>query len=135
MNLYNNLHLGVIPLAGNSTRFAPDENGLRNYVYTTGLHGKLESTLSLGRYASLAFVYYHYWLNTFEGLEGSNSIGIVRPRATVRLFKNVSLGYEHFGYTTNRRLEAYPTQRSVITDQKIFLQLFLEDSQRRGRYQ
>lgn len=134
LNLYNNVHLGVIPLAGNSTRFAPDENGLRDYVYTTGLHAKLESTLSLGKYASAAFVYYHYWLNTFEGLEGSNSVGIVRPRVTVRLFKNVSLGYEHFGYTTNRRLAQYPTQRSVITDQKIFLQLFLEDSQRRGRY-
>ncbi|RNI27172.1 DUF3943 domain-containing protein [Rufibacter immobilis] len=134
INLYNNLHLGVIPLAGNGTRFGPDENGLRNYVYTTGLHAKLESTLSLGKYASAAFVYYHYWLHTFEGLEGSNSVGIVRPRVTVRLFKNVSLGYEHFGYTTNRRLKAYPNQRAVITDQKIFLQLFLEDSQRRGRY-
>ncbi|WP_192821308.1 DUF3943 domain-containing protein [Rufibacter sp. LB8] len=134
INLYNNVHLGVIPLAGNSTRFSKDENGLRDYVYTTGLHAKLESTLSLSRYASLAFVYYHYWLKTFEGLEGTNSIGIVRPRVTVRLFKNVSLGYEHFGYTTRRQLEMFPTQRSVITDQKIFLQLFLEDPQRRGRY-
>ncbi|WP_181307607.1 DUF3943 domain-containing protein [Rufibacter sp. XAAS-G3-1] len=134
VSLYTNAHLGVIPLAGNSTRFAPDENGLRDYVYTTGLHGKIESTLSLGRYASAAFVYYHYWLNTFEGLEGSNSIGIVRPRVTVQVYKNLSLGYEHFGYTTNRRLEAYPTQRAVITDQKIFLQLFLQDPQRKGRY-
>ncbi|QHL85988.1 DUF3943 domain-containing protein [Nibribacter ruber] len=134
VNLYTNAHLGLIPLAGNSTRFAPDENGLRDYVYTLGGHAKLESTLSLGKYATAAFVYYHYWLKTIEGLEGSNSIGIVRPRVTVRLFKNVSLGYEHFGYTTNRKLEKYATQRSVITDQKIFLQLFLEDPQRRGRY-
>ncbi len=134
VNLYNNVHLGVIPLAGNSTRFAPDENGLRDYVYTSGLHAKLESILNLGGHASLAFVYYHYWLKTIEGLEGHNSIGIVRPRVTVGLFKNVSLGYEHFGYTTRRILEDYPTQRSVITDQKIFLQIFLEDPQRRGRY-
>ncbi|GAA4295351.1 DUF3943 domain-containing protein [Nibribacter koreensis] len=134
VNLYTNAHVGVIPLAGNSTRFAPDENGLRDYVYTTGLHGKIESTLSLGRHASASFVYYHYLLKTIEGLEGTNSIGIVRPRVTVQLFKNVSLGYEHFGYTTNRKLEQYATQRSTITDQKIFLQLFLEDRQRRGRY-
>ncbi|GGK78568.1 hypothetical protein GCM10011405_28040 [Rufibacter glacialis] len=134
VSLYTNAHVGVIPLAGNSTRFAPDANGLRDYVYTTGLHGKIESTLSLGRHATAAFVYYHYWLNTFEGLEGNNSIGIVRPRVTVQVYKNLSLGYEHFGYTTNRRLEDYPTQRAVITDQKIFLQLFLQDPQRKGRY-
>jgi hypothetical protein len=134
VNLYTNAHLGVIPLAGNSTRFAPNQNGLRDYVYATGLHGKLETTLSLGKYASAAFVYYHYWLKSFEGLAGSNSVGIVRPRLTVNLFRNVSLGYEHFGYTTNRRLEAFPTQRSTITDQKIFLQLFLQDPQRKGRY-
>lgn len=134
INLYTNAHLGVIPLAGNSTRSAPDALGLRSYVFATGLQGKIESTMSLGKYASAALVYYHFWLNTFEGLEGRNSIGIVRPRVTVQLYKNVSLGYEHFGYTTDRTLEAYPGQRSVITEQKIFLQLFLEAPDRRGHY-
>ncbi|MFC6998831.1 DUF3943 domain-containing protein [Rufibacter roseus] len=135
LNLYTNLHAGWIPLAGNGTRFGPEGEGLRDYVYTTGWQGKIETTLSLSRYATLAFVYHHFWLDTFEGIEGSNSVGIVRPKATVRLFKNVSLGYEHFGYTTNRTLVNYPRQRSTITDQKIFLQIFLEDPQRRGRYQ
>lgn len=134
INLYTNVHLGAVPLAGNSTRSAPDSLGFRNYVFSNGLQGKIETTLSLGKYASAAFVYYHYWLHTFEGLKGSNSIGIVRPRVTVRLFKNLSLGYEHFGYTTDRKLRDYADQRSSITEQKIFLQLFLEDSQRRGRY-
>jgi hypothetical protein len=134
VNLYTNAHLGIIPLAGNSSRFAPDSLGLRNYVFANGLQAKIESTLSLGRYASAALVYYHFWLNTFEGLPGSNSIGIVRPRVTVRLFKTLSLGYEHFGYATNRTWRDYPGQHSVITEQKVFLQLFLEDPQRRGRY-
>jgi hypothetical protein len=134
INFYTNAHLGVTPLAGNSTLIAPEAFGLRDYVYTNGFQGKVESTLSLGKYASAAFVYYHFWLKTIEGPEGSNSIGIVRPRVTLRLFKNLSLGYEHFGYSTNRKLDDYPNQRSVITDQKIFLQLFLEDPQRRGRY-
>ncbi|WP_114784180.1 DUF3943 domain-containing protein [Botryobacter ruber] len=131
---YNNASLGVVPLAGNSNRSAPDSVGLRDYVFAHGLQAKIESTLSLGKYASAAFVYYHFWLDTFEGLEGNNSIGILRPRVTVRLLKNLSLGYEHFGYSTNRRLQDYPDQHSIITEQKIFLQLFLEDPQRRGRY-
>jgi Domain of unknown function (DUF3943) len=134
VNLYTNAHLGLVPLAGNSSRSAPDSVGLRDYVFARGLQAKIESTLSLGRYASAAFVYYHFWLHTFEGLQGSNSIGIVRPRITLRLVKNLSLGYEHFGYATRRTLQDYPGQRSVITEQKIFLQLFLEDPQRRGRY-
>jgi len=133
-NLYTNIHLAGIPLAGNSTRFAPDSTGLRDYVFTNGLQGKIESTVNLSKYASLSFIYYHFWLNTFEGPKGSNSIGILRPRVTVRLFKNVSLGYEHFGYATDRYLRDYPSLHSSITEQKIFLQLFLEDPQRRGRY-
>lgn len=134
ISLYTNVHLGFVPLAGNSTRSAPDEMGLRDYIYATGYEAKVESTLSLGKYASAALVYYHFWLNTFEGLEGSNSIGIIRPRVTVRLYKNLSLGYEYFGYNTDRTLRDFPNQHSVISDQKIFLQLFLEDPQRRGRY-
>ena len=134
INLYTNAHLGITPLAGNSTRFAPDVFGFRNYVFAHGFQGKIESTLSLGKYASASLVYYHFWQNTFQGLKGTNSIGIVRPRVTLRLIKNVSLGYEHFGYTTNRTFEDFPNQRSVVTEQKLFLQLFLEDPERRGHY-
>ena len=134
INLYTNVHAGLIPLAGNSTRFAPDTLSLRDYVFANGFQGKIETTLSLGKYATAALVYNHFWLHTFEGLEGTNSIGIIRPRVTVRLFKNLSLGYEHFGYSTNRKLAQYATQQATITDQKIFLQFFLEDPQRRGRY-
>ncbi|WP_162426050.1 DUF3943 domain-containing protein [Pontibacter pudoricolor] len=134
VNLFTNAHLGIIPLAGNSTRSAQDLAGFRNYTFNTGLQGKIESTLALSDHATIAFVYYHFWLNTFDGIKGNNSIGIVRPRATVRLYKNLSLGYEHFGYATNRRLEDYPDQKSVVTEQKIFLQLFLEAPQRSGGY-
>ncbi|MFC5272258.1 DUF3943 domain-containing protein [Adhaeribacter terreus] len=134
INLYTNAHLGIIPLAGNSTRFAPDSVGLRDYVFANGISGKIETTLSLGKYATAALVYNHFWLRTFEGLEGTNSIGIIRPRITLNLFKNLSLGYEHFGYSTNRKLQDFANQQATITDQKIFLQIFLEDPQRRGRY-
>jgi hypothetical protein len=134
INLYTNAHVGVIPLAGNSTRSAPDTFGQRDYIFANGFQGKIESTLSLGKYASAAFVYYHFWIDTFEGLSGSNSIGIIRPRLTVKLAKSLSLGYEYFRYTTDRTLAEFPNQHSVITDQKIFLQLFLENPQRRGRY-
>jgi hypothetical protein len=134
INLYTNVHFAGIPLAGNSTRFAADSTGLRDYVFATGLQGKVESTINFSKYASAALVYYHFWLNTFEGPAGSNTIGIFRPRVTVRLFKNVSLGYEHFGYATDRYLRDYPSMNSAVTEQKIFLQLFLEDPQRRGRY-
>jgi len=132
--LYTNAHLAVIPLAGNSTRFGPDTSQLRDYTYDDGFEGKFESTLNFGKAFSASFVYYYYFLHTFVGQPGTNHISILKPRITVQVAKNLNLGFEHFIYFDDRYLKNLPGIYSVRTEQKIYLSLFLEDSQRKGRY-
>ena len=133
-DLYTNLHLAIAPFAGNSTRFGPDTSQLRDYNYGGGLEGKFESTLNIGKFAAASLIYYYYMIHTYVGAPGNNFISILKPRVTVRLFKQLSLGYEHFVYFNDRYLTDFPAIHSVRTEEKIFLQLYLEDKQRRGHY-
>jgi hypothetical protein len=132
--LYTNVHLTAIPLAGNSTRFGPDTSQVRDYTYNDGLGTKFESTLNLGKYVSASVAYYYYILHTTVGPAGNNHIGILKPRITIRVYNNISLGFEHFEYYDDRYLKNFAAIHSVRTEQKIFLSWFLEDPQRKGRY-
>jgi hypothetical protein len=133
-NLFTNAHLAIIPLAGNSTINGPDTTQTRDYTFGDGLQGKFESTISLGKYATASFIYYYFFIHTYVGRPGNNAIGILKPRITVRLYKDLSVGYEHFVYYDGRHLKDYPAVYSTKTEQKIFLLLYLEDPQRRGHY-
>jgi hypothetical protein len=44
------------------------------------------------------------------------------------------VGFEHFIYFDNRYINNLPPIYSVRTEQKIFLSLFLEDSQRKNDF-
>lgn len=131
---YTNLHVGIIPFAGNSTRFGPDTSQFRDYDFAGGLEAKIESSLSLGKYVTASVMYHYYALRTYVGIAGNNFIGILEPRLTIHLFDNLNLGFEQSGYADNRRPDGAPFIHSVRTEQKIFLNLYLQDSQRKGRY-
>lgn len=66
----------------------------------------------------------------------NSSIGILKPRVIVNLSKSIGLGFEHQVYYVNRHLKNNPTPTLHLTrtEQKVFLQIFLEDPRRRGRY-
>lgn len=133
--LYTNLHAALIPFAGNSTRFGPDTSQFRDYDYGGGLESKIETTLNLGKYFSASMVYHNYMIRTYVGLPGKNFIGIFEPKITLLVLKNLSIGFEHYIYANNRYLDNFSPIRTIRTEQKIFLSLFLEHSQRKGRYQ
>ncbi|GAC1301497.1 MAG: hypothetical protein NVSMB24_04440 [Mucilaginibacter sp.] len=134
VNLYTSAHLALIPLAGNSTRFGPDTSQVRDYTYNDGISAKFESTLSLGKYATVAVQYNYFFLHTYNGPAGDNYISLLKPRVTVQIVKNISLGVEHFIYFDDRNLKNFAPIHSVRTEEKIFLSWFLEDPQRKGRY-
>ena len=134
VSLYTNAHFALVPLAGNSTRFGPDTSQVRDYTYNDGIEAKLESTINFGKYASASFVYYYFLMHTYVGAKGNNNISILKPRVTFRLVENISLGFEHFIYYDDRYLKGLSGIHSVRTEQKIFLSWFLEDPQRKGRY-
>jgi len=133
-NIYSAAHFAIVPLAGNNTQFGPDTSEFRHYNFGGGLQGKLEETFNLNNWATLGFTGFYYWIHTYNGLPGNSLVGILKPVVTIRLFKNLHIGFEHLIYHNDRFLNGIPTLHLTRTEQKIFLQLYFEDPQRRGKY-
>ncbi|MCX6237453.1 MAG: DUF3943 domain-containing protein [Bacteroidia bacterium] len=133
-NLYTNIHLAIIPLAGNSTEIVTDTATVRDYNFGGGLQAKFESTLNLGKYADLSLIYYNYLIHTYQGAPGTNFIQIIKPRITIQIHHALRVGFENYIYINDQYLRNYPTLHSMRTEQKIFLLLYFEDRQRKGQY-
>jgi hypothetical protein len=120
--LFTNLHIGIVPLAGNSTRFGPDTSQVRDYNYAGGMEGKLECGLNVN-WASIQLIGYYYWLYTYVGATGNNFIGILKPRVTVRLYKNLNIGFEQLVYYTDRYTPSLGNFHGVRSEQRLYLML------------
>jgi hypothetical protein len=142
-NLYFNINIGLVPLAGSSVGAVTDTAQYRDYRFAYGMETKLESGINLGKYATLSVLYYYYIIHSFnntglneslKGTLGFNYISIIKPKFTLQLYKDLSIGLEHSVYLNSHYQTDYTTLHSVQTEQRIFLMLYLEDSQRRGHY-
>ncbi|MEO6613680.1 MAG: DUF3943 domain-containing protein [Chitinophagaceae bacterium] len=133
-NIYSTLHVAVVPLAGNNTEFGPDTSEVRHYNFGGGLQAKLEETFNLNKWATIGLTGFYYFIHTYDGLPGNSAVAILKPSITIKLFKTLYLGMEHHIYRNDRFLTGSPDIHVTRTEQKVFLQLFLEDKQRYGRY-
>ncbi len=133
-NLYSGIHVAVVPLAGNSTRFGPDTSDYRKYNFGGGFEGRMEETLNLSRWVSAGFNAYYYWIRTYNGIPGTSIIAILKPRIAFKIFKTASIGLEHHIYFNDRLTKNSSDLHLKRTEQKIFFQIYLEDAQRRGHY-
>ncbi|HET9745677.1 MAG TPA: hypothetical protein VFP97_08190, partial [Chitinophagaceae bacterium] len=133
-NLYSGLHLAGVPLAGNNTRFGPDSSEFRDYPFGGGWETRIEERLNIGKWLSLGFNAYYYWIHNYEGSDGKSHVGILKPLITLRAINNMSIGFEHHVYYDNRFLDKTNELHLRTTEQKIFLQFFFEDKRRYGRY-
>jgi hypothetical protein len=147
-NLYTNAHIGVVPLAGSSTGPVTDTTQYRDYSYGYGGEAKFETSLSLGKIATIGITYYYFMIHNFNntgvnessepllhyGTLGNNSIGILKPKITLTIFKDLSFGFEYYMYSQIHTQDNYPIFNSRRNGQKIFVQFYFEDPQRRGHY-
>jgi hypothetical protein len=133
-NIYSNIHLAVVPLAGNNTQYGPDTSNYRFYNFGGGLEGKMEETLNLNNWISLGFTGFYYWIHTYDGVPGNSLVGILKPTIAIKLFKNVSVGFEHHIYHNDRFIPESPTLHLTRTEQKLYLQFFFENGSRTGKY-
>ena len=131
---FSGLHIAVVPLSGNGTRFGPDTSAFRDYPFGGGFEGRIEERLNIGNWVSLGFNGYYYWFFDYEGSKGKSRIGILKPFITIKLYKNISAGFEHHIYYDNRFLDKLDALHLRTTEQKIFLQIFFQDRQRYGKY-
>jgi len=132
--IYSSLHFGVVPLSGNNTSYGPDTSLFRDYNFGGGLEAKIEETFNIGRFVSIGFNGYYYWIHNYEHLPGKSTVGILKPRITFNFSKSISIGLEHHIYYVTRYLNKTPTLHLTTTEQKFFVQMFLEDARRKGRY-
>jgi hypothetical protein len=135
-NLYSSFHFAAVPLAGNSTHTSVDIDAkLRQYNYGGGLEAKIDETLNLNNWASIGFSAYYYWLSTYHGTPGFSQVAILKPRLTVRIMGNTSIGVEQHFYNNTRSLNDIPTFNVTTTEQKFFVLIYLEDKKRTGKFQ
>ncbi len=118
--IFTNVHLDLVPLAGNSTRLGPDTSQVRDYTYGGGLETKLETGINFG-WASFQVNGNFYWIHTYVGPVGNNYIGIFRPRVTVKLIGNLYAGFEQLVYYSTRNTSDFGNFRSVRTEQRLYL--------------
>ena len=127
-SLYTNLHVDIVPFGALSNRNGiTDTIQVRDYNYAGGAEAKIESTFNIGGWVGLTFIGYYWWFHTYVGVAGNSYIGLIKPRIAVKIFNNVSLGFEHLIYYSDRYPRDFPNVHSVRTEQKIFLQIFLEE--------
>lgn len=136
-DFYLSLHVAGVPLAGVNTQQGEDTAKYRNYNYGGGFQGKLESTLNITKWMSLSLNGYYYWIHTYVGQLGvpspQNSLaGIVKPKLSIWFTRNLSVGMEQFWYFTNALPHDNMTMQRNWTEQKFFVQLFLENPRRAG---
>ena len=98
------------------------------------MEAKVEETINLSNWATIGFTGFYYWIHTYNGLPGNSLVGILKPRITIRLIKNMSLGFEHHIYHNDRYLKGGKELHITRTEQKLFLQFFFEDPKRYGKY-
>jgi hypothetical protein len=125
--LYTTFHAGVVPFAGNSTFYGPDTSQIRDYNYGGGAEAKLESTLNLGGWVDCTFIGYYFWIHTFVGNAGDHYIGLIKPRISMKIFRNISVGFEHLVYYSDRYTVNNGNFHQVRTEQKVYLQLYFEN--------
>jgi len=118
------LHLALVPLGAVSSPYVAV--GDRYYAYGGGMEAKIENIIDLG-WGSLTTDYFYYWLHTYVGAGGTNSIGILKPRLAIHVYRAVSVGFEYLFYQRNGFFDDYPEFYSFHTEQKIYIVLNLEN--------
>ncbi|MCX6554847.1 MAG: DUF3943 domain-containing protein [Candidatus Aminicenantes bacterium] len=127
-NIQSAFHLGVVPLgASNSPYIDIVEEGIhvRNYDYSGGGEVKFEGTLNLGKVGQVTAIYYLYLLHTYIGPSGDKIISIFKPRISVRLFSNLSLGFEYLYYHKDGSYLDFPDVHKSNSEQRLYLMLYL----------
>jgi hypothetical protein len=133
-NLYTALHFAIVPFAGINKLSGPDTSQVRDYNFGYGYEAKFETTVNLSKYATASLIYYFYMLRTFNHVVGDNYVNILKPRITVRLYKNLSLGVENYFFFHDGYDHGSPSLHLIRTEQKFFVLFYLQDRQRRGDY-
>ncbi len=141
--LYTNANIDIVPFAGASTGPVSDTSQSRDFNFGYGAQAKFETSLVLGKVATLGVAYYYFIIRAINdvgqdepavGSLGTTYNNILEPKITFALYKDLSIGFKYYLYTLTHNEAGYPNYSAVQSEEKIFLQFYFEDPQRRGHY-
>ncbi|MBL7129304.1 MAG: DUF3943 domain-containing protein [Ignavibacteria bacterium] len=120
--LVTSMHLNAIVLGASNNNYIDTAamGILRSYNFGTGLSGKFDGMLNIGR-ARLYIGYLLYWLHTLHGIDGDDYLGIIKPRLQVRIFDNFSIGLEYLLYHRTGKYKRYPHVDIQNNEQRLFI--------------
>lgn len=142
--LYMDARLAAIPFGAASTGPISDTSQSRDFNFCYGGGAKIEGAFVLGKIATLDVAYYYYFIHCINsvGLDepgvsslGNNSMGILQPKVTLQITKSLSVGFEDYLYAETHTNPGFQVYSAIQTEQKIFIQFYFEDPQRRGHYE
>lgn len=135
-NIFSSLHFAGVPLAGNSTHYGVSNSEYRDYNFGGGFLAKADETMNIGKWGSFGFTAYYYWVYSYpnQRTPGLSQVVIFKPRVAIRLFGNTSIGMEQQIYHNDRSLQKIPNFSLTTTEQKFFIQIFLEDKKRTEKF-
>lgn len=120
-SLMTHLNGGLVPFSGYSIKLGPDTSLLRDYNFGGGFNAQAGFSLNLGGHLNVSLFASYFFMRTYSGLKESNLIGIIKPRITIKLVKNMSMGFEYFLYT-NDRIPDNATHIDIKSaEQKLFI--------------
>lgn len=128
-SLYTNFHVSIVPFGALSNRFGPDTTQIGDFDFDGGAQMSLESTYNIGGWVGLTFTGYYWWLHTYHGTPGNSYIGLIKPRIAVKIYDNMSIGFEQLVYYSDRYPKDFTSVHSVRTEEKVFFQLYIEQFQ------
>ena len=126
-SLYTDVHLDFVPFGSISSRFVTDTSEFRDYNYAGGAEIKFESTFNIGGWVGVTLLGHYWWFHTYVGVAGNTYVALIKPRIAFKLFNNFSLGFEQLIYYSDRYPTGFASLHDVRTEQKVFLQIFLEE--------
>ncbi len=99
-----------------------DTSFYRDYRFGYGWEGKIETSLEIGTFANITIPYYYFFIHAFNntgkdespnGTLGNNYINMLKPRVSVRVYKDLSIGLEHNIYLNSHYQAGYPSLKET----------------------
>jgi len=112
--LRTQVHPGLLVLGGSNNEYFTNTQG-RNYNYTTGFKGKASLVVLSPRYGELLGEYMYFWMDSVEGIEGTDSIHQLVVDYNKRLYRDLGLGLEYYLYARSGDYAEFP-QATVTLD-------------------
>ncbi|MFA6924868.1 MAG: DUF3943 domain-containing protein [Bacteroidales bacterium] len=122
-------HFGIVPFGGNCKTFGIDTSKIRATNYGGGLETKLDCSIDFADVVNVKFVGNYFWMNSYVGNAENYLIGVVHPSISIKLYRNIHLGFEHFLYCSKNYTHSIHNIIFRNSEQKFFLSYHLNYSE------